>query len=84
MTNPTNPVYIVSKGRHESMITSKSLSRMKVPHYIVIEPQDENDYKQALINFNLTNYVTLLIAPFSNHVMDLVEQEIGHGTIPFL
>lgn len=67
MTNPKYPVYIVSKGRHESMITSKSLTRMKVPHYIAIEPQDEERYEQALDNFNLRDYATLIIAPFSNH-----------------
>lgn len=67
MTNPNYPVYIISKGRHESMSTSRSLSRMKVPHYIAIEPQDEKNYKKALLDFNLSDYVTLLIAPFSNH-----------------
>ena len=67
MTNPTYPVYIVSKGRHESMITSKSLARMKVPHYIVIEPQDEENYEGALDHFGIRPYVTLLVAPFSNH-----------------
>lgn len=67
MTNPKYPVYIVSKGRADTMITSRSLSRMKVPHYIIIEPQDEADYEQAKINFGLTDYVTLLVAPFSNH-----------------
>jgi hypothetical protein len=67
MTNPVYPVYIVSKGRHESMITSKSLARMKVPHYIVIEPQDEENYEYALDHFGIRPYVTLLVAPFSNH-----------------
>ena len=67
MTNPTHPVYIVSKGRADSMITSRSLSRMKVPHYIAIEPQDEDLYEAALDKFNIRPYVTLLIAPFSNH-----------------
>lgn len=67
MTNPKHPVYIVSKTRHDSMITSKSLARMKVPHYIVIEPQDEKNYEKALDNFNLRDYVQLIIAPFSNH-----------------
>lgn len=67
MTNPKYPVYIVSKGRADTMITSRSLTRMKVPHYIIIEPQDEKDYEQAKINFGLTDYVTLLVAPFSNH-----------------
>ena len=67
MTNPTHPVYIVSKGRSDSMITSKSLSRMKVPHYIVIEPQDEKPYEKALDKFGIRDYVTLIVAPFSNH-----------------
>ena len=67
MTNPKYPVYIISKGRHESMLTSRSLARMKVPHYIAIEPQDEKPYDQALDNFGIRPYVTLLVAPFSNH-----------------
>jgi len=67
MTNPIHPVYIISKGRHESMLTSKSLARMKVPHFIAIEPQDEQNYNQALDTFGIRDYVTLLIAPFSNH-----------------
>ena len=67
MTNPKYPVYIVSKGRADTMITSRSLTRMKVPHYIIIEPQDEKPYNEALVNFGLSDYVTLLIAPFSNH-----------------
>jgi len=65
--NPNHPVYIISKGRHETMITSRSLARMKVPHYIAIEPQDEVNYEKALDNFKIRDYVTLLIAPFSNH-----------------
>jgi hypothetical protein len=40
---------------------------MKVPHYIAIEPQDEELYERALDKFNIRPYVTLLIAPFSNH-----------------
>ena len=67
MTNPNHPVYIISKGRSESMLTSRSLARMKVPHYIAIEPQDEDLYEAALDKFKIRPYVTLLIAPFSNH-----------------
>ena len=67
MTNPKHPVYIISKGRSESMLTSRSFARMKVPHYIAIEPQDEELYEKALDKFNIRPYVTLLIAPFSNH-----------------
>lgn len=65
--NPRSPVYIISKGRHTSMFTSRSLSRMRVPHYIAIEPQDEENYEKALDVFDIRKYVTLLIAPFSNH-----------------
>ena len=42
---PQYPLYIASKGRAESMITSKSLSRMNIYHYIAIEPQDEERKK---------------------------------------
>lgn len=66
-TLPRYPVYIISKGRHESMFTSRSLSRMRIPHYIAIEPQDEQNYEEALDNFGIRDYVTLLILPFSNH-----------------
>lgn len=67
MMNPKHPVYIISKGRHESMLTSRSLARMKVPHYIAIEPQDYVLYEKALDEFQIRPYVTLLVAPFSNH-----------------
>ena len=61
------PIGIVSKGRHESMLTSKALTNMKQPHFIVIEPQDEDNYRISLEEFNLKDYATLLILPFSNH-----------------
>jgi len=67
MSNPKHPVYIISKGRSDSMFTSRSLARMKVNHYIAIEPQDEDLYEAALDKFKIRPYVTLLIAPFSNH-----------------
>lgn len=67
MTNPRYPVYIVSKGRAKSMITSRSLARMRVPHSIIIEPQDEKSYSEALEHFKLIPYASLIVAPFSNH-----------------
>jgi|TARA_B110000090_G_C13336689_1_gene429432 hypothetical protein len=66
-TLPEHPMYIVSKGRADSMFTSRSLSRMEIPHYIVIEPQDLDAYDKALDVFKMRDYVTLLVAPFSNH-----------------
>ena len=66
-TAPTYPVYIISKTRHESMFTSRSLSRMRIHHYIAIEPQDYDNYDKCLDTFNIREYVTLLTLPFSNH-----------------
>ena len=66
-TDPKYPVYIISKTRHESMFTSRSLARMGIKHYISIEPQDYDNYDAALDEFNIRPYVTLLTLPFSNH-----------------
>jgi hypothetical protein len=41
-TNPRYPVYIVSKGRWETRLTSKALESLGVPYRIVIEPQVVN------------------------------------------
>ena len=47
--NPKYPLYIVSKGRADSRLTSKALEKMNVPYYIVIEQSDYKDYV-AVIN----------------------------------
>lgn len=67
VTTPRYPLYIVSKGRHESMFTSRTLADMKVHHYIIIEPQDHDRYVEALETFKINPFATLLVAPFSNH-----------------
>lgn len=41
---PSHPIYIVSKGRWDSRLTSKSLHAMGVPHYIVVEEQEREAY----------------------------------------
>lgn len=64
---PRYPLYIISKGRSDSMLTSRSLARMKVKHFIAIEPQDVPLYEKALDNFCLREYATLCELPFSNH-----------------
>ena len=46
--NPKYPVYIISKGRSETRLTSKALERMKVPYHIVIEPQEYILYLPAI------------------------------------
>ena len=66
-TLPKHPMYIISKTRYDSMFTSRSLARMQIPHYIAIEPQEEKQYEEALDKFGIRDWVTLLVAPFSNH-----------------
>ena len=48
MTTPQHPIYIVSKGRWESRLTSKALHLMGLEHYIVIEEQEYKHYKAAI------------------------------------
>ena len=47
--NPKYPLYIVSKGRADSRLTSKALEKMNTPYFIVIEKQEYDDYA-AVIN----------------------------------
>lgn len=60
-TNPKYPVYIISKGRWDSRMTSKSLERMKVPYYIAVEPQEYENYAAVI------DPKKILTLPFSNH-----------------
>jgi hypothetical protein len=46
--NPKYPVYIVSKGRWSSRLTSKSFERMHVPYKIVIEEQEFDEYANVV------------------------------------
>jgi len=65
--NPRYPIYIISKGRWESRLTSKALEEMNCPYHIVIEPQEYDQYS-LVIDKN-----KILILPFSN---------LGQGSIP--
>jgi hypothetical protein len=47
-TYPQFPLYIPSKGRSEYMITSKALTSMGVSHFVVVEPQQVDDYQRAV------------------------------------
>jgi hypothetical protein len=42
--NAQFPVYIVSKGRWESRLTSKALENIHQPYYIVVEKQEYEHY----------------------------------------
>ena len=50
---PNYPLYIPSKGRSEYMMTSKALTMMKVPHYVVVEPQEVDIYQKAIKHWDL-------------------------------
>jgi len=49
--NPKYPLYIPSKGRWESRLTHKTLTGLKVPHYVVVEEQEYKKYKETLSDF---------------------------------
>lgn len=46
--NPQFPVYIVSKGRWESRLTSKYLEAMGIPYLVVIERQEFEQYAAVI------------------------------------
>lgn len=64
---PRYPVYIISKGRFDTRLTSKALEKMNVPYFIVIEPQEFKDYSKFI------DVKKILKLPFSN---------LGQGGIP--
>lgn len=61
------PIYIISKGRAESRLTSKALEFMQTPYRIVIEQQEFDDYNKYI------DAEKILVLPFSN---------LGQGSIP--
>lgn len=65
--NPQHPVYIVSKGRADTRLTSIALEEINVPYKIVIEPQEYDDYAAVI------DPKKILKLPFSN---------LGKGSIP--
>jgi hypothetical protein len=46
--NPKYPIYIVSKGRWETRLTSKALDRINVPYYIVVEAHERDQYAAVI------------------------------------
>jgi hypothetical protein len=65
--NPHYPVYVISKGRWESRLTSKALEVANIPYHIVIEPQEYDNYSKVI------DPKKILVLPFSN---------LGEGSIP--
>jgi len=48
MANPRFPLYIPSKGRANSRLTSKALDKMKVPYHIVVERSEFDQYASVM------------------------------------
>lgn len=46
--NPQFPLYIVSKGRADTRLTSRSLEFMQVPYFIVVEEQEYGTYSAVI------------------------------------
>lgn len=66
---PRYPVYVISKGRHDTNLTAKFLINDKVPFNLVVEPQEYDLYAKALPS----EYCNIVKTPFSN---------LGQGGIP--
>lgn len=45
---PRYPVYIISKGRADRCLTSKELQFLRVPHYVIVEAQEQEQYATHL------------------------------------
>lgn len=65
---PRYPIYIPTKGRAFRPLTINRLQEMGIPFYIVIEPQEEQEYRAIA-----PSRATVLVLPFSN---------LGQGSIP--
>ena len=70
--NPKYPIYIVSKGRWESRLTSKSLERMKVPYYIIVE-----EYEKYITT--ISKEKVLILPPEYQANYDVFNDDIGKG-----
>lgn len=57
---PQFPLYVVSKGRHEYMVTSRALTEMGCPHSVVVEPPQVADYERAIAEMKLSATVVPL------------------------
>jgi hypothetical protein len=57
---PTYPVYVLSKGRWDLDKTWRVLDCMEVPHTVVVEPSEYDNYAAALEKYN---HATVLALP---------------------
>lgn len=67
--NPKYPVYIISKGRWDSRLTSKAFESKNIPYKIVVEPGEYDNYSNVIDK----SKIITLPSNFS---------ELGQGSIP--
>lgn len=72
---PRFPLYIPTKGRAEFMVTSRALSAMKVPHYLVVEPQEVDIYRASVKGMGLA----ATVLPLDMTYKERYEVCDGHG-----
>ena len=72
--NPKYPIYVVSKARWDSRLTIKSLERMKVPYFVVVEEQEHEQYCNVIDE----SKVLILDKQFQKEY-DIFDDEIGKG-----
>ncbi len=60
---PKYPIYIISKGRFDTLHTMKALDRLQVPYNVAVEDHEFDLYKA---NLN-PEFATVLRLPWSNH-----------------
>lgn len=67
--NPKYSIYIISKGRWESRLTSKALESKNIPYKIVVEPQEYEQYA------NVIDKNKIIVTP-------IAFSSLGQGSIP--
>jgi hypothetical protein len=45
---PQHPIYIVTKGRWDTLITHRALCAMRTPHYLIVEQQELRRYSDRI------------------------------------
>lgn len=63
---PQFPIYLPTKGRHRFMVTSRALTALGVPHFLVVEPQQVDDYRAAVEGMQLAATVLELDLAFKD------------------
>lgn len=51
--HPKHPIYVVSKGRSNTMLTSRALTTMGIQHFVIVEPQEVEVYAAAVAEWQL-------------------------------